>query len=314
MNNSFANVTVTLAEHLLTLVDQDAVLKQHLRRLAEIFLEQTQERTPPFPVDSPSVSNCAGPSEFAAIGAEIAEPVSGQEEQELLPRPVLTLGQPKPLETIRSAPQKSEDTDDDLKSIEIRCRLKVEGARWALSRRLLLNGGADFETQIDPQDRDLIARAKQTPNCFLWMCHPNGPVPAQLDSYRQLANCYEAVAEGVLLIITIQSQPEEEQEDFEASLDLLAEAQSSLRKSLLNFDGYTDHDQVCVYEWVRRTAASRQIFIAKHMRIDQPANPDKCEDLIRRIQDVAHGVEVARRQRHQRKRLLGKVKHKVSRI
>jgi len=66
----------------------------------------------------------------------------------------------------------------DFLLIENRCRLKAEGARWAIARRRLLSNKADFATEVEPLDRDLIARAKLLPNCFLWLNHPNGPSSA----------------------------------------------------------------------------------------------------------------------------------------
>src|SRR5262249_30697492 len=91
-------------------------------------------------------------------------------------------------------------SEADLPLIEARCRLKAEGARWAVTRRRRLAEGAEFRTEIDPQDRDIIAKAKELPDCFLWMNHPSGPSPANLSLLEDVAGCFEAVADAIALV------------------------------------------------------------------------------------------------------------------
>jgi len=55
--------------------------------------------------------------------------------------------------------------------IEQRCRLKAEGARWAAKRRRLLKESADYATEIEPRDQELIGKLGASINsvCFrLW--------------------------------------------------------------------------------------------------------------------------------------------------
>jgi len=80
-----------------------------------------------------------------------------------------------------------EVSDADLSLIETRCRLKTEGARWAAQRSLRLGEGADFYTEIEPVDREIIQKAKQLPDCFLWMCHPSAPSPSDLAEWDDVA-------------------------------------------------------------------------------------------------------------------------------
>ena len=66
---------------------------------------------------------------------------------------------------------------------------------------------------------------------------------------------------------------EANREFFEPALDLLAEAQSALRVAIDRIDGPKDQDQFRVYDWLRGVAAREQIFIRRHMRLDDPADP-----------------------------------------
>ena len=57
-------------------------------------------------------------------------------------------------------------------------------------------GGSGGETLPEDataaDERDLIARAKALPDCFLWMCHREPAVPGDLSRYDDLAGCFEA--------------------------------------------------------------------------------------------------------------------------
>lgn len=69
---------------------------------------------------------------------------------------------------------------ENLALIETRCRIKAEACRWQLTRRRLLEDGADFRTEIQPLDAEIIDRARNMQDCYLWMCNPNAPIPEQL--------------------------------------------------------------------------------------------------------------------------------------
>src|SRR5262249_2254323 len=133
-------------------------------------------------------------------------------------------------------------TDEDLPLIEARCRLKAEGARWAKTRQERLRGGADFYTEIDPQDRAIIARAKALPDCFLWMCHRDGPVPADLTLYDDLAGCFETAALALSMLRSVLVNAAGDREALEVALDLTAEAQSSIRAATPAMNGDPHQD------------------------------------------------------------------------
>lgn len=179
-------------------------------------------------------------------------------------------------------------TNEDLPLIENRCRLKARGARWAAERRRRLNEGADYHEEIEPRDREIIETARAIPDCFLWMNHPSGPAPAILATYEDVAGSFETVAAGVALVRDLLEAPDGPRDGFEQALDLLAEAQSTLRSSVNVIDGGNDSDQTRIYQWLKNTASEQQIFIQRYMRVDDPADAGSWPQVRARI-DALHG-------------------------
>jgi len=304
-------------EGLSALVRQDATLRSDLRRLAEEVLawtgpDETAERPEPRPakVQQAIVAAQAMMATQSPTLSTTVEPVE--------PLPALTLGTitPRQPESTSLAPPFPRTwypaSDNDLPVIEARCRLKAEGARWAAKRRRLIGDGALFATEIEPMDRDIISRAKEIPDCFLWMCHPSGPSPTDLRLFEEVAGCFEAAADVLAVLKRTSAEPESLEEDFEHCLDLLAEAQSALRVAIRQIDGPIDSDQIQIYNWLRSTASERQTFIQRYMRADDPADPAKSADLISRVEDLEASVESVITRARQRKKRLGKIRHKVS--
>jgi hypothetical protein len=195
--------------------------------------------------------------------------------------------------------------------IEARCRLKAEGARWAATRRRRLAERADYQTEIVPQDRDVIARAKELPDCFLWMNHPSGPLPEDLSLLEDVAGCFETLANAVALLRGTTAEGEDNPDAFERALDLAAEAQSALRAAVNRIDGPPDKDQTQVFAWLKATAQDRQLFIRRFMRSDDAANPAEWAYLDARIDALGAELEEVRKRARHRKKLLGKLRYLV---
>jgi hypothetical protein len=202
------------------------------------------------------------------------------------------------------------DSRPELSLIEARCRLKAEGAHWAATRQRLIAEGADWETVIQPKDREIISRAKELPDCFLWMNHPSGPAPSDLASFECLAGCFEVVADGVGMLERLLSR--DELTAFPKALDLLAEAQSTLRVAVSNVGAITDTDQRAVYEWLRFLTHEHQIYVPRYMQIDDNPDPAEWNDLSARIESFDSAIEEQQARKRRRGKLLGKVRHKTS--
>jgi hypothetical protein len=101
---------------------------------------------------------------------------------------------------------------------------------------------------------------------------------------------------------------------YAQALHLVAEAQSALRVALLKVDeGLSDQDQRETFIWLRRETGERGVFVARHMRIDDPAEPAAWENLKRRIADVREEWHQKRARRKGRQSLLGKARYHAGR-
>lgn len=264
-------------------------------------------------------------SSDATTGPETAPATAPRDEPDEMPRaplPELTLGQPRPLPAEPAATDSAEPgwpehwmepADHDLSVIETRCRLKADACHWAATRRRLFLEKVDFQTEIAPRDEEIISRARNLPDCYLWMCHPSGPSPEDPREYDELAHCFETLADAVALMRRVQEERELHGSEFEASLDLLAEAQSTVRTAVDRIDGPSrETDQFAVYNWLRRVTRDEHVYVQRYMRIDDPADPARREDLAARIEEVDNRLQEQQRQVRLRRKLLGKVRHKVS--
>ena len=202
----------------------------------------------------------------------------------------------------------------DLELIEARCRLKAEGARWAAARRRALAAGEDFRLEIEPQDRDIIEKAKLLEECFLWMNHPSGPSPEDLTLFDNVAGCFETLATAMALVQKVLPQADANRELMEKSLDLLAEAQSALRASITLIDGPNDTDQYQVFSWLRYMASQQQIFIQRFMRADDPADPTEYNTLSTRIRQAESTLQTAKQAEKQQQSRFQKIRYHLKSI
>ena len=200
-------------------------------------------------------------------------------------------------------------TDADLPHIEANCRLKAEGARWAATRQRRLRNSADFYTEIEPKDRDLIARAKQEYDCFLWMNHPSGPTPQDLSQMDDVGGCFESLAEAISVVRQVIGNPDEYGDVFERALDLTAEAHSALRVAIGLVDGPQDDDQVKTHRWLRKVTSDQHIFIHRYMRMNDPADPRRWMDIQNRIAALDDELQESRRRAKRSRNRIKKVRY-----
>jgi hypothetical protein len=331
MSDDFIQALDAVAQRVMALAAQDSELRSRLRELAQAILALTAEPPAvPVQVESPQQQPAPVPEELVAPPlpapavnlqpdgqpATPATPEVVSHSPARLPAGTIPTTPPlappvvRPRQWLSAAPV----SEADLPLIEARCRLKAEGARWAVTRRRRLAEGAEFRTEIDPQDRDIIAKAKELPDCFLWMNHPSGPSPANLSLLEDVAGCFEAVADAIALVRAVLADLENSQDVFVQALDLTAEAQSSLRAAILRIDGPTDKDQAQVFTWLKTTAAEQQIFIQRYMRTDDVADPTRWAHLASRLDALNGQMEEARKRARNRKKLLGKLRYNLQMI
>lgn len=69
------------------------------------------------------------------------------------------------------------------------------------------------------------------------------------------------------------------------SLELLAEVQSAVRGSMLEVgESGTDIDQRAIFQWIREYTGSQRVYLDRHMRMDDPADPRAFKERLERLQ------------------------------
>ncbi len=174
-----------------------------------------------------------------------------------------------------------------LELVEQRCRLKAASCRHAV------------EMQISPFDHEallvrlnkLIAQAKTVPGCYLWTLNRRYP---RLDEsvLGEIGESYDALADAAALMAYIDQLPSKRRDDEQQALHLLAEADSALRIALLD-TWFSDRepDQNGVHAWLKRETTARGIYVRRHMRVDDPADPAAAAELRTRIAEVRRRID-----------------------
>lgn len=201
----------------------------------------------------------------------------------------------------------------DLDLVRIRSRLKADSCRLFIRKRAA-EPGSEEEAALRTRMDEMIAEAKALPKCFLWVFWRAESQPDD-DTLRQIADNYEAHARATELMLQIdQSGARNDSDEVEAAMHLLAEANSALRVALracwLRDD---DNDQSDVHYWLRRETAARQVYIVRHMTVQDPADPALAQDRIERIRDLAARFAGRARREKQVRELLGKIRYHASR-
>jgi len=298
VESSLLRAVERLASRLLADAGRDPELREDLRALATAILAATVESTtaPPTMPDEPTRAQHPTPEPIAPVSQAPPAPASP-------PLHELTLGRsvPRPPPESPSPPASTcvaTATDEDLPKVEARCRLKAEGLRWAVLRRRLRDK-ADHAPEVSAGDREIRDRARRI-DCFLWMNAPEFEGPRDAAPMDQAAVCFEAVADVLALVAAILPDAECRRASFGPALDLLAEAQSALRVAVERLDGRKDPDQAAAHAWLKTVAAHEQIYIRRHMRLDDPAPPESAPAV--RARAAALKADVDRQQGQSRHR------------
>lgn len=320
MDGELMRAVTALTERLVAQASQDDGLWKDLRALAAAIL-MTTERPVPLLVPELAQQGIDGnvteelrpeivsqiPEETgrAAVVSTIISPAA------LLPE--LTLGKSRPVGSKLPSgptlvPGRTIPTDADLPTIEANCRLKAEGLRWAATRRRRMDEGAEFRVEIAPRDREILDRAKNV-GCYLWMCTPDFSVPREPASLEDVAGWFEATADAVALLRGVLLDVNVNREMFEQTLDLLAEVQSALKVVIDRVGGLHDPDQLRIYDWLRGAAAREQIYIPRHMRLDDPADPTRLPEIEERIEGLDTRLQEANQRTKKRKSHFGRLRY-----
>ncbi len=281
------------ARRLLELAVDDGELRADLRALAEEILAATD-------VSPPSVSQSGIETDIGFQHPFSVPALSNDERLAREPRPdplpshddateplrELTLGQSRPISPGHSIapglPSRKGVAGEDLPSLEAGSRRKAEAARWAAECQRRIREGTDFHGAGDPLDEQMAEWARKLTDGLYWMNSQTASATIEVSILDDIAGCFDTLAECLALVQETQGRGKV----FEQALKYLAEAQSAARRALQRVGIADDRDQEDVHEWIRSTAARQRIYLGRHMRADDLADPAAWSTLQARIEEA----------------------------
>jgi hypothetical protein len=119
------------------------------------------------------------------------------------------------------------------------------------------------------------------------MCTPHFLAHREPAHLGEAAGCFDAVADAVALMREMSGEGVEAGRDlFESLLAVMAEAQSALRVAIGWAGGPDDPDQARIFDWLREAADRERVFIRRHMKNDDPADPAAYPKIEARIEAI----------------------------
>jgi hypothetical protein len=182
----------------------------------------------------------------------------------------------------------------DLALIVTRCRLKAEGCRVLMERQA---AGPAGEAQVLERMKDQLRRGKILKECFLWMWWRERPAPGN-QVLERIALCYDAHAAATAAVehaVRLSEKYTRAEGLMEPAFQAMATSNSALRVALKEtWLTSPDRDQDDGHLWLRNESWSRQVFVARHMRLDDPASVEMMPGVIEeaaRIEKELAGIE-----------------------
>src|SRR5271166_5610549 len=123
--------------------------------------------------------------------------------------------------------------------------------------------------------------ARNLTDGLYWMSSQTASDSTEVAILDDIAGCFDTIAESLALVQETQGRGK----IFEQALQYLAEAQSAARRALQRLDIVDDRDQENVHEWIRSTAARHRVYLGRHMRADDLADPAGWSLLLTRIEE-----------------------------
>ncbi len=305
-----------VVERLHKAIRSDNELRGELRNLARFILTITEEEQPGPQAEMPpqEVEQVADEVDVAPAVAPV-EPKPQYAPADLSKLDIGSMAEPdqSPHQQIqRFAPAAVDESK--LPLIEKRLSMKAEGSRWMAKRHQLLAAGADFATEIEPQDREIIRRAKLLEDCFLWMNHPSCPTVEDHGFFEQLGDCYEVAGNAVALLRRILSDRERFESHLEAAMYLAAESQSMVRGAVADIGQQEDNDQLQLFQFLKALAFQEQTFINRYMKNDDLADPTRWEGVQDRIDAIDSKIDEVVDAAKRRKKHFNAIRYHIKRI
>ena len=154
-------------------------------------------------------------------------------------------------------------------------------------------------------DLGLLHRARSV-GATTWMADLRAPDASAL---TQLADCFEGLADMADYVTLLPPPRGATNTRFVAAVRMMAAVLSAHRVTVLRFRQTPDEDQAAGFDWLRDTVAEERIFIAHHMRIDDPFDPARIPVLMSSIHVELRALREAEERREIRQRGLGQQRY-----
>lgn len=211
-----------------------------------------------------------------------------------------------------AAPREPLPAVPDLALIAQRCALKARSCRLYLRRRGI-DESSDEWFGVKQDIDDTLRQAKLLPSCFLWVLWREREQPSDAVVER-CAHAYEHLRDAALLAAKVDEAADLNR--FRPGVyQSLATAQSALRASLLDtWLTSDDHDQNDAFLWLRSFGAARSVYIARHMRLEDAADPELLPQYAHELGALRAAVAASANATAETRELIGKVRYHARRI
>ncbi len=174
----------------------------------------------------------------------------------------------------------------NLDLIERRCAVKARGCEVAAGLASMGWARREGWTSDEWMRRKyaLLDEARSLPECFVFCFMPDKPLPSE-PALEIIARCYDNLASAAGA--ARQADATGEREPVESAVKFLAEADSALRIALDRcWMTSPDRDQEAAHHWLRRKTETDRIYVERYMRLDDPADPTRWEDVRDRLKGL----------------------------
>lgn len=195
----------------------------------------------------------------------------------------------------------------DLELIRRRSQWKGDALRFALDRRT----AGETSPELSAREEELRQILPTLPECYPWMLDGPMLLPAD-DAVGIAADAFDALARVAQVAheIEIQAGGLAPVSDL---LYMMAEAQSGVLVAVRNLGLRGDSDQRDLFAWLKDQTTRHRVYVDRHMRLDNPADPTKAQELLKRINDGREEFSKQINARKERGGLLDKLRYHAAR-
>jgi hypothetical protein len=194
-----------------------------------------------------------------------------------------------------------------------RLRLKAESCRWAVERRAAESGTTEGAAARRQRTEELVRRAQALGGVPLWMLSRDIELPTDGDM-GDIAAAFDNLAHSLEIAAALEETEWDESETRESTLTLVAEAQSALRSVLRAHELPFDGDQEETFRWLQERTSTLRVYVQRHMRLDDPADPTTWDERGRRFAAFEDGLRTARERRAAKLQLRRRLEYHAKRI